>query len=297
MAKPPLSQRSESVRSRTMELASWVTEPLMQWVKDRCPTMAASIAFYTAFSLAPTLVIVIAVAGFFFGGDAVQGRLFGEIRGVVGDEAAQGVQAIVANAWHSNMAARTTTVSIIGIVVGASATFSTLNSALNAIWPTPASGTRASILSLVRVRLISFGLVVGVAFLIVVLLVLDTAVSIIGQWFWGTRSVSYLIANAAQHLTSLATLLFAFAAMLKFIPDATIEWRDALIGGLAAALLFSGGKNLFAFYLAHAGTANTFGAAGSLAVLLMWLYFSSAVFLLGAEVTATAQRRRARAGT
>jgi membrane protein len=295
MAKLPLFVRCASARARAMELASWVTEPIVRWVKDRCPTMAASIAFYTAFSLAPTLVIVIAVAGFFFGGDAVQGRLFDEIRGVVGDQAAQGVQAIVANAWHSDIAARTTTMSLVGVVIGASATFSTLNSALNAIWPVPASDARASILGVVRVRLISFGLVVGVAFLIVVLLVLDTAVGMIGQWFWGMRSASYLIANTLQHITSLATLLFAFAAMLKFVPDATIEWRDALVGGLAAALLFSGGKNLFAFYLAHVGTASTFGAAGSLAVLLMWLYFSSAVFLLGAEVTATAGRRRTRA--
>lgn len=275
-----------------MNMSVWVSEPITHWIRDRCATMAASIAFYTAFSLAPTLVTVIAVAGFFFGQDAVQGRLFGEIRELVGDEAAQGVQAIVANAWHADRTARTTTMSILGIVIGASATFSTLNSALNAIWPVPEGDTRASILSLVRVRLISFGLVLGVAFLIVVLLILDTAISVIGQWFWGLQSVSYLIANTIQHVATLGSLLLAFSAMLKFVPDAPIQWRDALAGGLAAALLFSGGKNLFAFYLAHVGTANTFGAAGSLAVLLMWLYFSSAVFLLGAEVTATAARRR-----
>ncbi|WP_232509289.1 MULTISPECIES: YihY/virulence factor BrkB family protein [Mycetohabitans] len=292
MAKPTLAARAQSMRSRAMDLLAWVSDPVTYWIKDRCPTMAASIAFYTAFSLAPTLVIVIAVAGFFFGQDAVQGRLFGEIRGVVGDEAAQGVQAIVANAWHADRATHTTMVSILGIVIGASATFSTLNSALNAIWPVPEPDTRASLLSVVRVRLISFGLVLGVAFLIVVLLILDTVISVAGHWFWGPQSASYLIANAVQHVATLGSLWLAFSAMLKFVPDASLQWRDALAGGLAAALLFSGGKNIFAFYLAHVGTANTFGAAGSLAVLLMWLYFSSSVFLLGAEVSATAARRR-----
>ena len=271
---------------------TWITDPCQKWVADRCSSMAASIAFYASFSLAPTLVIVIAVASFFFGADAVQGRLFNEIRGVVGNEAAAGVQAIVANAWHTNIAARTTVLSLFGVLIGASATFSSLNHALNTIWPVPGGNIRASLFGLVRVRLISFGLVVGVGFLVVVLLLLDAVVAIVGHWFWGEHSPSYILATVAQHFTALVVLVLAFSVLLKFLPDASLLWRDALVGGFAASLLFTGGKNLFSLYLAHAGMANTFGAAGSLAVVLMWLYYSAAVFLLGAEFAASSGRRR-----
>lgn len=272
---------------------SWITEPCGRWATNRCSAMAASIAFYASFSLAPTLVIVIAVASFFFGGDAVQGRLFNEIRGVMGDQAAAGVQAIVANAWHANIATRTTVLSLCGVLIGASATFASLNHALNTIWPAHSiNGMKASLVGLVRVRLISFGLVVGVGFLVVVLLLLDAAVAIVGHWVWGEQSPSYLLASIAQHLTALVVLVLAFAVLLRFLPDTALHWRDAVVGGIAAALLFTGGKNLFSLYLAHAGMANTFGAAGSLAVVLMWLYYSAAVFLLGAEFAAAAGRRR-----
>ena len=274
---------------------AWLVEPIQKWIADHGSIMAASIAFYASFSLAPTLVIVIAVASFFFGPDAVQGRLFDEIRGVVGSEAAAGVQAIVANAWHSDVATGTTLLSLVGVLVGASATFSSLNSALGLVWPVQSSGTKASLLSLVRVRLISFGLVIGVGFLVVVLLILDAVVAVMGHWLWGEQSPSYILATVAQHATTLLVLIGSFSALLKFLPDVPIRWRDSTIGGVAAALLFTGGKNVFALYLAHAGTANTFGAAGSLAVVLMWLYYSAAVFLLGAEYAAFAGRRRAAA--
>jgi membrane protein len=280
--------------SRLKRWAAWVIEPVSSWSGHRGSSSAASIAFYTAFSLAPTLVIVIAVASFFYGADAVQGRLFVQIQGVVGSEAAASIQAMVANARHANVATGTTLLSLFAVLVGASATFSSLNTALNVIWPISAHlAPTQSIISLVKVRLVSFGLVIGVGFLVVVLQVLDTVVSILGRWVWGETSMSYVLANGAQHLTSFAALICAFSALLKFLPDAPLEWRDSTVGALAAALLFGCGKNLFSLYLAHAGTANTFGAAGSLAVILMWLYYSSAVFLLGAEVAAYSGRLRA----
>ncbi|CAM2142210.1 membrane protein [Pararobbsia alpina] len=279
--------------ARMRRWADWVIEPVSSWVGHRGSSSAASIAFYTAFSLSPTLVIVIAVASFFYGADAIQGRLFEQIRGVVGNEAAATIQAMVANARHANLAAGTTLISLFAVLVGASATFSSLNTALNVIWPIEAHLKPAqSIMSLVKLRLLSFGLVVGVGFLVVVLQVLDTVVNILGRWVWGETSVSYVLANGAQHLTSFAVLIGAFSALLKFLPDAVMDWRDSTIGALAAAILFGGGKNLFSIYLAHAGTANMFGAAGSLAIILMWLYYSSAVFLLGAEVAAYSGKLR-----
>ncbi|MDB5789401.1 MAG: ribonuclease [Caballeronia mineralivorans] len=253
---------------------------------------SAAIAFFAAFSLAPTLVIIIAVASIFFGADAVQGRLFGEIADVVGADAAHGLEAIVANAWHADIATRTAIVSGVGVLVGASATFSSLHTALNVIWPAPIAGTRESILAILRVRAISFAFVLGAALLIVALLVLDALVVIVGQWVLGTSGPSFLIAALAQRAISLLMMVLAFAVLLKFLPSTRMQWRDAALGALTAALLFECGKRLFAFYLQHAGMTNTFGAAGSLAVILMWLYYSAAVFLLGAEVSAMVARRR-----
>jgi membrane protein len=253
---------------------------------------SASIAFFAAFSLAPTLVIIIGVASIFFGADAVQGRLFGEIAGVVGTDAAHALEAIVANAWHADIATSTASLSGVGVLAGASATFSSLHTALNVIWPTVATGTRDSIVALLRVRAMSFAFVVGAGLLIVALLILDALIELFGQRVLGNNLPSFLIAALAQRAISIFMLALAFAVLLKYLPSTRMKWRDAAFGALTGALLFEGGKRLFSLYLRHAGLANTFGAAGSLAIILMWLYFSAAVFLLGAEVSAMAARRR-----
>jgi membrane protein len=280
---------ADKLQTVARQQASWALGAFKQFSEDRCAAMAASIAFYAAFSLAPTLVMVIAVAGWFFGAQAVRGELFAHIHGMLGDDAAAGVQTIVQNARHSGSAGGIAAIiSFALLAIGASATFSSLNSALNIVWPL--SGPRSSsVIALVRVRLVSFGLVLGVAFLLIVSLVLDTAIEFIGKWLWG-NSPYVVIGNLLQLGVGLLVLAFAFAALLKFLPDAVVRWRDALVGGVVAAVLFSVGKKLFALYLTHAGMASSFGAAGSLAVLLMWLYFSAVVLLLGAEFTAARGR-------
>ncbi|MFM0167995.1 YihY/virulence factor BrkB family protein [Paraburkholderia sediminicola] len=280
---------AENLQLVARKQANWAIGAFRQFAEDRCAAMAASIAFYAAFSLAPTLVMVIAVAGWFFGAEAARGELFDHIHGLLGDQAAAGVQTIVENAHHSGSAGGVAAIiSLATLVIGASATFSSLNSALNIVWPY--TGPRSSsVIALVRVRLISFGLVLGVAFLLIVSLVLDTVITFIGKWLWGD-SPYVVIGNLLQLGVGLLVLAFAFAGLLKFLPDARVRWRDALVGGIVAAALFSAGKKLFALYLAHAGMATSFGAAGSLAVLLMWLYFSAAVLLLGAEFSAARGR-------
>ncbi|HZZ11035.1 MAG TPA: YihY/virulence factor BrkB family protein, partial [Paraburkholderia sp.] len=280
---------SENLQLVARKQANWAIGAFKQFSEDRCAAMAASIAFYAAFSLAPTLVMVIAVAGWFFGAEAARGELFNHIHGLLGDQAAAGVQTIVENAHHSGSAGGIAAIiSFSMLAIGASATFSSLNSALNIVWPD--TGPRSSsVIALVRVRLISFGLVLGVAFLLIVSLVLDTVITFIGKWLWGD-SPYVIIGNLMQLGVGLLVLAFAFAGLLKFLPDARVHWRDALVGGLVAAVLFSAGKKLFALYIAHAGMASSFGAAGSLAVLLMWLYFSAAVLLLGAEFSAARGR-------
>jgi membrane protein len=283
------SLSAENLQHAARTQANWAIGAFKQFGDDRCAAMAASIAFYAAFSLAPTLVMVIAVAGWFFGAAAARGELYHHINGLLGDQAAAGVQTIVENAHHSgNAGGIAAIISFSALAIGASATFSSLNTALNQVWPYTGPRT-SSVIALVRVRLISFGLVLGVAFLLIVSLVLDTVITFVGNWLWG-NSPYVVIGNLLQLGVGLLVLAFAFAALLKFLPDAVVRWRDAFVGGIVAAVLFSAGKKLFALYLAHAGMATSFGAAGSLAVLLMWLYFSAVVLLLGAEFSAARGR-------
>ncbi|HLT25252.1 MAG TPA: YihY/virulence factor BrkB family protein [Zeimonas sp.] len=271
-------------RLRQRPLARAFLGAIAGFGQDRCLTMAAALAFYAAFSLAPMLVIVIAVAGAFLGADAVQGRLIDEIAGLVGEDGARVVQAMLASAWKSGKGALSTWISAGGVALGASATFAQLTQALNVIWKQRPS--EQAWFTMLRVRLTSFGLVVGIGFLIVVLLVLDAAVSLAVEELLGGDEGTRRWISLVQRSTMLVALTVAFAALLKFLPAPKLRWRDVAIGAITAALLFTIGKNGFALYLANAGTASAFGAAGSLAVLLMWLYFSSAVFLFGAEITA-----------
>lgn len=260
-----------------------------KWITDNCVTMAAAVAFFASFSLAPTLVIVIAVAGFFFGADAVQGRLLAEIAGLTGPDGAKIIQTMVANAWKADNNTWTTTISTIAIVIGASATFSQLHDAVNTIWrrsdattPPATSTLWIGARQLLKVRLMSFGIVIGISFLMLVLLVLDAGMTVAIEWLWGVDSVLYV----AQQATVLLMLCTIFAILLRLMPEQHLRWRDVFAGALVAAVLFTAGKHLFGLYLARAGTANAFGAAGSLAVILMWLFYSAAVFLFGAEFAA-----------
>ncbi|MDR5883186.1 YihY/virulence factor BrkB family protein [Caballeronia sp. LZ032] len=282
------SVSTQKIEAAVRKDASWAVGALKKFSEDRCAAMAASIAFYSAFSLAPTLVMVIAVAGWIFGPEAARGQLFHQVNGLIGDQAAAGVQSIVENAHRSSGTGIAAIISFALLAIGASATFSSLNTALNLVWPMTGE-QRSGVFAMVRVRLVSFGLVLGVAFLLIVSLVLDTAIQAVGMWLWG-ESPFVIIGDIVQMVVGLVILSAAFGGLLKFLPDAPVEWRDALVGGLVAAVLFSAGKKLFAVYLTHAGTASAFGAAGSLAVLLMWLYFSAAVLLLGAEFSAARAR-------
>ncbi|MGU7781172.1 YihY/virulence factor BrkB family protein [Burkholderia sp. PU8-34] len=273
--------------------ANWALTAFRRFSSDRCSAMAASIAFFSAFSLAPMLVMVIAVAGWFYGDDAARGQVYEQAHQLIGNDAATSVQTIVQNAHRSGgRGGVAALISFAALAIGASATFASLNTALSVIWPTT-ENRWSSVLGLVRVRLVSFGLVLGVAFLLIVSLVLDTAITFVGTWLWGD-SPYIAITNVLQFVVGIAVLAGAFAALMKFLPDARVAWRDAAIGGSVSAILFSGGKKLFALYLAHAGTASAFGAAGSFAVLLMWLYFSAAVLLLGAEFAAARGAAHAR---
>ncbi|MBP0594080.1 YihY/virulence factor BrkB family protein [Paraburkholderia sp. LEh10] len=280
-----LHHHSRQSPGRTRGLGALAKQIVARFSSDRCTMMGASIAFYSAFSLAPTLVIVLAVAGWFFGRDAAQGRLFTQVKGILGADAASAIQAIVENAHFSGKGGFAALISIVLLAVGASATFSSLNTALDVVFHARSPKGIAGVALLLRARLVSLGLVMGLAFLLVVSLVLDAAIQTVGHAIFGSTALT-VFAEVAQSLLGLLILTIGLGALIKWLPDVHVAIRPALIGGLVASVLFTLGRHLFGLYLAHAGTAGSFGAAGSLAVLMMWLYFCAAVFLLGAEVVA-----------
>ncbi|MFT4438844.1 YihY/virulence factor BrkB family protein [Caballeronia sp. 15715] len=255
------------------------------FLSDRCTSLGASIAFYSAFSLAPTLLIVLAVAGWFFGKDAAQGRLFQQIKDITGPEAAGAMQTMVEHAHRASGGGIAAALSVALLLVGASATFSSLNTALDIVFKVEAPKGISGLALLLRARLVSFGFVMGFGFLLVVSLVLDAAIQTVGHAVLGSITMLVLVA-VAQTIFGLVVMTVGFGALIKWLPDVHVGFWNALVGGVVAAVLFSVGRHLFGLYLAHAATAGSFSAAGSLAVLMMWLYFSAAVFLIGAEVTA-----------
>jgi membrane protein len=261
------------------------TGAVKRFASNKCTMLAASIAFYSAFSLSPTLLIVLAVAGWFFGADAARGRLFDQVRDIMGNDAASAMQAMVEHAHHAAGSGLAAMLSVVLLLVGASATFSSLNTALDIVFPPETEKSKTGLTLLVRARVVSLGTVLGIGFLLVVSLVLDAAITFAGHAVFGDSPL-VIIASIAQTVFGLLILSCAFALLIKWLPDTHVPLGHACVGGVTAAVLFTVGRHLFGLYLAHAGTANSFGAAGSLAVLMMWLYFSAAVFLLGAEVAA-----------
>ncbi|MFM0341886.1 YihY/virulence factor BrkB family protein [Paraburkholderia fungorum] len=278
-------------RGPIANLAGVVTRAVRQFFADRCTTLSASIGFYSAFSLAPTLLIVLTVAGWFFGETAARGKLFAQVHDILGNDAAGAMQAVIGNAHRASGGGLAAVLSTLLLAIGAFATFSSLNTALDVVFAAKPRAGVAGFALLVRARLISFGLVLGVGFLLVVSLVLDTAITYIGHQVFGDSPL-VIAAQVAQTVFGVVVLSAAFTAMLRWLPDAHVPFRHAMTGAIVSSVLFTVGRRLFGLYLAHAGTANSFGAAGSLAVLMMWLYFSAAVFLLGAEITAAMDSER-----
>lgn len=280
------SQKNSAVAHRPRTGIAGVIKTVVAGFSDhRCTMMGSSIAFYSAFSLAPTLLIVLAVVGWVFGRDAAQGRIFGQVKDVLGNDAAAAMQAIVEHAHYGSGSGIAAIMSVALLAVGASATFSSLNTALDIVFDAPSSKGLAGVALLLRARLVSLGLILGLAFLLVVSLVIDVGLETAGKALFGSSALG-VIANILQSVLTLVLLSLGLGALIRWLPDTRVRWRYAFVGGFIAALLFTGGRHLFVLYLAHAGTAGAFGAAGSLAVLMMWLYFCAVVFLLGAETTA-----------
>lgn len=252
---------------------------------DYAPSMGAAISYYTVFSMAPLLLIVIALCGFVFGKDAASGRLYAELSGSLGPEAASAIQGMVRSASHPGNGLIGTIGGSIMLLVGATTVFAELQSALNRIWRTPAPADGGGIWRLIRVRLLSFGIVLAIGFLLLVTLVVSSALSALGHLWDPLLGTWSFMLQAVNFVVTLGVITVLFALIYKLLPRATIAWSDVWIGAAVTALLFTIGKLLIGLYIGKTGVASGFGAAGSLVVILVWVYFSAQIFLLGAEFT------------
>ncbi|MDO8447419.1 MAG: YihY/virulence factor BrkB family protein [Rhodoferax sp.] len=255
------------------------------WVDDYAPSMGAALAYYTLFSMAPLLIIVIAVAGLVFGQDAARGEIVAQIQDLIGQEGAIAVQGLLKSANEPAQSIVATAISLVTLLIGATTVFAELQSDLDRIWRVPAPAKQNGLWTLLRTRLLSFGLVLGLAFLLLVSLVVSAVIAAFGRWSDGVFQGWEGVLQAINFSISFAITMVLFAMIYKLMPRASIAWRDVWVGAAVTALLFEIGKFLIGLYLGTTGVASSFGAAGSLVVLLVWVYFSAQIFLLGAEFT------------
>jgi membrane protein len=258
---------------------------VQSWSEDYAPSMGAALAFYTLFSIAPLLLIVIAVAGYFFGADAVRGEVVSQLSALMGIYGSHAVESLLASA---NGPARRSLAAGIGIVVflvGATSVFNELQDSLNRIWRVTRANRTGGFFALVWARLLSFGMILGIAFLLMVSLLVSACLAAFGRW-WGPVTVEWQVfVHAGNFILSFALITVMFALIYKIIPQKKVHWGDVWMGAAMTAMLFSVGKELIGIYLGRSIIVTAFGAVGSLAVFLLWVYYSAQIFLLGAEFT------------
>lgn len=255
------------------------------WLDDFAPSMGAALAYYTLFSLAPVLIIVIAVAGLAFGADAARGQIVAQLEDLIGHDGALAIQIVLHNA---SQPARSVAASLLGLatlLIGATSVFAELQSDLDRIWRAPAVVGSQSVIALVRARILSFGMILAIGFLLLISLVVSAGLAAVSQW-WGSMFGAWDTALELVNLTvSLTISTVMFALIYKVLPRVRVAWRDVWIGAVVTSALFTAGKSAIGLYVGRAGIGSTFGAAGSLVLLMVWVYYSAQIFLLGAEFT------------
>jgi membrane protein len=259
-----------------------VKEAASSWSADYAPSMGAALSYYSLFSIAPLLLIVIGIAGLVFGEEAARGAIFAQLQGLVGDESAKAVEGVLQAADKPKQGIVSTVLGIAVLLLGAMTVFGELQNALDRIWRAPARAKSSGLWNRLRTRLLSFGMILGVAFLLMVSLVLSAALAALGKW-WGPAFGAF--AHAVDILVSFGLVTVIFALIYRFIPRVHVAWHDVWLGAAVTSLLFAIGKFLIGLYLGKATVASTFGAAGSLVVLMVWMYYSAQIFLFGAEFT------------
>ena len=268
-------------------LSAWALakQVWLSWLDDYAMSMGAALAYYTLFSLAPLLLIVVSVAGLFFGEDAARGQIVAQLRLVMGAAGASAVQELLASVRQPGEGLAATLLGIGLLLVGATTVFGELQDALDRIWRAPARVLNNSWLTLVQTRVLSFGMILAIGFLLVVSLLASTGLEVIGQHWNLMLGGWYPLAVATNAVVAFALVTAMFALIYKVMPSVRVLWRDVWIGALFTSLLFTLGKSLISRYIGGSGITSVFGAAGSLVAVLLWVYYSAQIFLIGAEFT------------
>jgi membrane protein len=274
-----------NTKLRATELRQVIRQSLVSWFKDDAPSMGAAIAFYTLFAIAPILLIFNWVAGEFIRSDIVQQDILAQLRILLGDAGAEAVRDLLGSAKSSGRSAFSTVVGIVAVFVGATSVFAELQSALHKIWRTQPRSVVEGLWRALRARLLSFGLVLGIGFLLLVSLVASAALEGLGSWAGTFIAEWHGLVLTLDVLLGFAMATILFAMIFKYVPRETIAWGDVWVGALVTAVLFTAGKWLIVVYLGRIALASAYGVAGSFLVLLLWMYYSAQIFLLGAEFT------------
>lgn len=264
---------------------SLLRQTVQSWLDDRAPSMGAALAYYTLFSLAPLLLIVISVAGLIFGEDAARGEITLQLRSLMGDAGAGAVQELLVSVRQPAEGSFATAVGLLLLLVGATTVFAELQDSLDRIWRVPARVSSNGWLALLRARLLSFGMILAIGFLLTVSLVVSAALALVGRSVEPLFGGWYVVGAAANAIGGFVLVAAMFALIYKVLPRAHVQWRDVWTGALFTAILFALGKLLIGLYISRFGVSSGFGAASSLVIVLLWVYYSAQVFLFGAEFT------------
>lgn len=266
-------------------------ETVSDWLDDKAMRLAAALAFYTLLSLAPLLILAVSIAGLVFGEEAARGEIAAQLQGLLGAQGAEAIQGVLSSARSPSSGVIGTIVGGVVLFFGAAGVFGELQDAMNTVWevqPKPGGG----LLGFIRTRVFSLTLVLGVAFLLIVSLVLSAGLSAAGNLFAGGLPGGETLWQVLNFVISLSVLTVLFALIFKVVPDVKIGWRDVWVGALMTAVMFSLGKLGLGLYLGRSAVATPFGAAGSVVVLVVWVYYSAQILFFGAEFTQVYARHR-----
>ena len=269
-------------------------ETIREWQQDQAARLAAALAYYTTFSLAPLLVLVIAIAGLVGGRDAAQGLVMAQVQDLVGKEGREFVQSMIENAAATPNGVIASILGSVTLLLGSLGAFNELQNSLNRIWdvqPKPIKRWNQRVMRFIFQRLLSFSMLLGIGFLMLVSLVISAALSALSDYLGRIPLLSELVLQILNLIISLGLITLLFAMIFKFIPDIEITWRNVWLGAAITAIFFTIGKTLIGVYLGRSEVGSTFGAAGSLVLIMIWIYYSSQILFLGAEFTQVFAKR------
>jgi membrane protein len=267
------------------ELLRIAHDTVAAWVNHNASSLGAALAFYTLFSIAPILVIAMAVAGYVFGPHVAEAHVLAQMRALLGDAGATAVQNLLTSAQQINQKGFAAAIGIVILLVGATSVFGELQNTLDYIWKTPPKKDGVAWWRILRARILSVGLILGVGFLLLVSLLASAALGALRAWLGSVMAQWVVVLPALDLILSLGLTTVLFTMIYKYVPREDIGWGDVWIGGMVTACLFTAGKLLIGLYLGRSSLSSAYGAAGSIMVLLLWIYYSAQIFLLGAEFT------------